>query len=247
MTNGVRQILRFNWPFYAAAACVTVTLPALERHGVMAGFRPLVYAGVACALAWTVSSLAASWIVYDVSSLTRWTWVPGAIGFAPRTWVNVHASLDQSTPTLRSMFGASNGRVFDIFDPIEMTEPSIVRARRLARNAVAAERVDFRHLPAAAGSVDAMFLFLAAHELRTDRARETFFSELHRVLAADGRVVVAEHLRDLANLAAYGPGFLHFHSRRTWRRCFERSGFVTDREFSITPFVQVFVLRRLSG
>jgi hypothetical protein len=57
-------------------------------------------------------------------------------------------------------------------------------------------------------------------------------------------VVVAEHLRNWANFAAFGPGFLHFFSRRTWARCFRQARFVIDLEFSITPFIRVFVLRR---
>jgi ubiquinone/menaquinone biosynthesis C-methylase UbiE len=89
-------------------------------------------------------------------------------------------------------------------------------------------------------------LLLSAHELRTDTARGDLFAELRRVLGPGGRVVVAEHLRDWANFAAFGPGVLHFHSRRTWTRCFARHRFDVHAEFSITPFVRVFVLRRLT-
>ena len=109
----------------------------------------------------------------------------------------------------RHPFGSlarSHGRVFDIFDPVEMSEPSIVRARRLCPPAVRPERVDFRNLPAADESIEAAFLLLSAHELRTEAARGSLFSELHRVLSRPGRVVVAEHLRNWANWAAFGPG-----------------------------------------
>jgi ubiquinone/menaquinone biosynthesis C-methylase UbiE len=82
--------------------------------------------------------------------------------------------------------------------------------------------------------------------LRTDETRGALFAELRRVLGPGGRVVVAEHLRDWANFMAFGPGFLHFHSRRAWTRCFERARFAIESEFSITPFVRVFVLRRLT-
>jgi SAM-dependent methyltransferase len=246
VTAGVRQIVRFNWPFYAAALLVVVAAPPIVRALPFArGARLIV--DVACAVVgfWIVSSLAASWIVYDCSPLTRWTWIPSALGFQPRSWVNIHAGYDESTPALQALLKDGRGRVFDMFDPAEMTEPSIARARRISPGAIAPERVDFRRLPAADGSIDAALLLLSAHELRTDDARRGFFAELHRVLAEDGAVIVAEHLRDAANFVAFGPGVLHFHSRGTWTRMFARTAFHIAREFAITPFVRVFVLRRV--
>ena len=81
---------------------------------------------------------------------------------------------------------------------------------------VTPEHVDYHRLPIPTGTVEAALLLLSAHELRTDAARLALFTELRRVLGPGGRVVVAEHLRDAANFLAFGPGFLHFHSRRTW-------------------------------
>jgi SAM-dependent methyltransferase len=246
-TRGVRQIVRFNWPFYAAGA---LTLAAVELGlkfvSVVSATRWGLHAVTGVAGIWMVGSLVASWVIYDRSPLSTWEWVCDAIVVRPRSWINVHAGFDESSPALRRLLGGSKGRVFDIFDPIEMSEPSIARARRFCRPEVDPERVDFHHLPAPGGSIDAAFLLLSAHELRTDAARRTFFGELHRVLSPTGRVIVAEHLRDCANFAAFGPGFLHFCSRRTWARCFARARFIIDREFSITPFIRVFVLRRSS-
>ena len=95
-------------------------------------------------------------------------------------------------------------------------------------------------------SIDAAVLALSAHELRTHEGRCGLFAEVNRSLARDGRVVVAEHLRDVANFVAFGPGCLHFHSRRAWVRCFTSAGFSICDEFTITPFVRVFVLGRPS-
>ncbi len=243
--RGVRQIVYFNWPFYAAAGLALVAVEFGLRFISTTGVGRWVMHGMTGLTAfWIIGSLIASWVVYDRSALTRWEWIREAVGVQPRRWINVHAGLDESTLALRRFLAPSDGRVFDIFDPDEMSEPSIVRARRLHRPAVDPERVDFQHLPAAGKSIDAAFLLLSAHELRTDAARRTFFGELHRILSPDGRVIVAEHLRDGANFAAFGPGFLHFFSRRTWARCFARARFIIDREFSITPFIRVFVLRR---
>ena len=256
MIRGVRQIVRFNWPFYALAlAALTIAPPALGRLPVPAALRALLYAVTGLAGLWVAASLVASWIVYDRSPLMRWEWLPRALGFQPDAWINIHSGLDESTPALRTLFGAEHGRVFDMFDPGEMTEPSIARARRAgsrrapladARDGGPRQPVDFHHLPLANGTIEAALLLLSAHELRTDQARTALFTELRRVLGPGGRVVVAEHLRDAANFLAFGPGFLHFHSRRTWTRCFARTRFDIHSEFPITPFVRIFVLRRLT-
>jgi SAM-dependent methyltransferase len=243
--HGVRQIVRFNWPFYALATTVVIAAGlVIARLPVAIGVRSLLYSATGLAGFWIAGSLAASWIVYDHSRLTQWDWIRDALEFRPRAWLNIHAGLDDSTPIVRGLLAPSRGRVFDIFDPAEMTEPSIARARRLGRPPVDPEPVDFRRLPAPAASVDAALLLLSAHELRTDEARGALFAELHRVLTPGGRVIVAEHLRDCANFAAFGPGFLHFLSRRTWKRSFACARLVIHAEFSITPFVHVFVLRR---
>ena len=243
--RGLWQIVRFNWPFYAAAVAtfVVLELVSLRLPGGSLLRMSLMTVTTFTAI-WFAGSLLASWIVYDWSPLGRWEWIGKALGFRPGTWVNIHAGLDESTPSVRDLLAPSHGRVFDIFDPVEMSEPSIVRARRLCPPAVTPEPVDFHNLPATDESIQAAFLLLSAHELRTEAARDSLFGELHRVLSQSGRVVVAEHLRNWANFAAFGPGFLHFFSRRTWARCFARASFVIDRELSITPLIRVFVLRR---
>ena len=128
MTHGLRQIVRFNWPFYAAAATiVSAAVPVIVHLPVALGFRSLLYAATSLAALWIASSLAASWIVYDRSRLMRWNWIREALGFRPRAWLNIHTGLDESTPIVRRLLAPSWGRVFDIFDPVEMTEPSIAR------------------------------------------------------------------------------------------------------------------------
>ena len=247
MTRGLQQIVRLNWPFYAVAAVVAVGGPLLAHALPFPLWARLgLDACAAVVAAWLVASLVVSWIVYDRSRLMRWDWVLQALGFDPASWINLHAGLDESTPALHALFKNASGRVFDIYDPAEMTEPSIARARRLARNAIAPEPASFRRLPVPTGTIDVAMLLLSAHELRSDEARRALFAELRRVLGPGGRVVIAEHLRDLANFLAFGPGVLHFHSRRTWAECFSRNRFDIHCEFSITPFVRVFVLRRLT-
>jgi SAM-dependent methyltransferase len=185
--------------------------------------------------------------VYDRSPLRRWTWIADALPDPPQRWINLHAGVDEATPALRRMFPGTRGRVFDIFDPAEMTEPSIARARAIAKPAEPSEHADWRNLPLANGSCDAAILLLAAHELRTHAARVTLFAELRRRLRGCGRIVLAEHLRDAANFLAFGPGFRHFFSRAAWLAAARDAGLEIEREFRITPFVAVFVFTSPAG
>ena len=239
--NGVLEIINFNRGFYAftglAIFCAMVgamSLPANLALPVMA--TSLI------ALAWMLTSLLVSHYVYDRSSLHDLRWLIPTLSRTPRSWTNIHSGLDQTTAWLRTLFPDSYGRVLDIYDPSEVTEPSIARARRVYPRTVDSVASDFRALPLDDASCDAIFIIFAAHELRQRASRLLFFKQVTRILANDGTVVLVEHLRDLANGLAFGPGFFHFQSHREWLWVSREADLQVSREFSITPFVRVFVL-----
>jgi len=140
------------------------------------------------------------------------------------------------------LFPGSEGQIIDIYDPHEMTEPSIGRARRLA--AASSTATDWRALPASDQEFEAAFLIFAAHELRRHEARVGLLQEITRVLRMKGELVLVEHSRDWANFLAFGPGFLHFFSERAWRKAASAAGLPIRLHRTVTPFVHVFVLRR---
>ena len=147
------------------------------------------------------------------------------------------------TPLLRNKLAGSSFVVFDIFDPEQMTERSIRRARELSGTSDH-HRASWKSLPAESEIFDTVFLIFAVHELRDCRARHTFFQEVARVLKPEGCAVLVEHLRDFENFLAYGPGCLHFHSRRTWTVAFDAASLRVRSERTITPFVHIFELCR---
>jgi SAM-dependent methyltransferase len=162
----------------------------------------------------------------------------------PDNWVNIHAGLDQTSDSLMRMFPAAGRRILDIYDHSEMGEPSIQRARRYAQPASAPETANPLALPIENCACDTIFLIFVAHELRRRESRLQFFREIWRALKPKGCVVLVEHLRDWRNFLAYGPGILHFFSRRDWLQVSSQVGFNVTNEVGVTPFVRCFVLTK---
>lgn len=242
---GVIKIVRFNLRFYVLSAA------ALAGAGLLIASKKLpfwlelaVLCGAVVVAFWTFSSLLVSWYVYDRAGVTRWQWLPGRIAVSPHHWANIHAGLDESTSALRQLFPGTEGSAVDIYDAGEMTEPSIARARRMHPSPEPFRRGKYDELPLPEKGCDAVFLLLAAHELRSAEHRMRLFRETARVLREEGCVVLVEHLRDWKNFIAFGPGFLHFHSRRNWLRTIRDAGFVVKQESHVTPFIDCFVLCR---
>src|SRR5258706_1391223 len=115
--QGLLQILRFKWPYYATSITGLVLAAAVLSLGTL--LRSVVTLGWAVWLVvawWTIASLAASHVIYDRSPLMKWRWVAGLLPERPLRWANIHSGLDESTLALRSLFRESNGVVLDIFD-----------------------------------------------------------------------------------------------------------------------------------
>lgn len=241
--QGMLQILRFNWRFYMGAVVVLALIAFGLNYATSPLWKMLAIVCLVPTAFWTLSSLLVSHWVYDRSSICKWTWLTGVLPIPPQNWANIHAGLDESSAALYHSFPGTKGTVLDIFDPVEMTEASIAEARRRPENPVPAVHADFRELTMSAGSLDAVFLIFAAHEIRQVDSRLIFFGELHRVLRRTGCVVMIEHLRDWKNFMAFGPGFMHFQSRQTWLHAAEKIGFKVKTEFGITPFVRIFVFQ----
>lgn len=245
---GVLKIIRFNIQLYAISLTgLILAIGILAVHLLPLWLARLVLLGAAVTGFWTISSLLVSWYVYDFAGVTRWAWMRRQFHKAPRKWVNIHAGLDESTAALKMLFPDSESSVIDIYDPAEMTEPSIARARRMYPAKEPFVIGTFDNLPLPGGDRDEAFLLFAAHEVRAPERRTQLLCETSRILKDGGQVVLVEHLRDWPNFLAFGPGFLHFYSARSWRKNIQEAGLLVERESTITPFVHCFFLRKADG
>ena len=241
--QGAATIVRFNWPFYLAAAIVlAVSLVAwlVFSPPLSWWFGAMPLAG---ALYFLAGSLLVSHLVYDRSDLYHWHWLERTLHGCPKErFILCHAGFDEVSESLRMRFPSSQWTLLDHFDPARMTEPSIRRARRTFPPQPGTVTASFDRWPVVNGSANAVFGLLAIHEFRSEAERTTWFLEAKRCLRPGGRIVIAEHARDLANFIAFGPGFLHFHSCASWRRAWEAAGLRSVDSFRITPWVRIFVL-----
>jgi SAM-dependent methyltransferase len=238
--RGVLQIIRFNWPWYLGSASF-VTASLLSVRFIANPAKSCLIGGALVALIWSLVSLLASHWVYDRSILRQWNWIADCVE-TPEHVANLHAGFDEISHHLRRLFPSCHFKAWDFYRSEIMTESSIARARK--ESATQATSVDLAHLPAAAESLDCAFLILSAHEIRTVQGRNTFFGELHRILKPGGSVLLVEHLRDWPNFLAYGPGCWHFLPRKEWLRLAAASGFSIADRFTITPFVNIFCLKK---
>ncbi|HMG82104.1 MAG TPA: hypothetical protein VK559_03635 [Ferruginibacter sp.] len=241
--QGVINIVRFNWHFYALSFSIVLLLLFITRYTPAASLFYILLVCIAIVVT-TFISLLVSFFIYDLSNLYTLDWLDRS-GIQPaNNIININAGFDETSALLQLKYPAANMQVFDFYDERKHTEVSIKRARAAYPPYKNTIYIDTSTLPLADSSIDTAFLLLAAHEIRNDRERIAFFEELKRVIVISGRIIVTEHLRDMANFLAYTMGAFHFHSKPTWLKTFTASGFVISKEIKVTPFITTFILEK---
>ena len=241
--QGVLNIIRFNWHFYvyAAGGLMLLTFLATIIFGWPGAF---LIAFCLLALASVAVTLLVSFYIYDLSNLYSLDWLDDFHLDNGATIVNIHAGFDETSQLLSKRFSGAKLTVFDFYDPEKHTEISIERARKAYPQFPETQKVSTGNLPLENDFADAIFVILAAHEIRNDDERISFFTELYRVLNSSGKIFVTEHLRDVSNFLAYNVGSFHFFSRSSWFEVFRSANLTVAKETKITPFISTFVLEK---
>jgi ubiquinone/menaquinone biosynthesis C-methylase UbiE len=238
--QGVINVVRFNWHFYALAFCLIVLLSFISLK-VAADFKiyfdVLLYASLYASL----SSLLVSYYVYDVSSLYKLDWID--VNEKPLHILNINAGFDETSSLLESKYPYDKLTIMDFYDPIMHTEVSIKRARKAYPIHPDTLTINTQKIPLSDSSIDLIVICLAAHEIREDKERIQFFKELKRIIKENGSIYVVEHLRDWPNFLAYTIGFLHFLSKAIWVNTFYNAGLSINTQQKITPFITIYKLQ----
>ena len=239
--QGVKNIVLFNWHFYLIGFVIGVLLVIAMQ--VTDGLIKNIFFSVGILIFTSMLiSLAVSYFIYDYSKLYKFDWI--IPHNEDEIIVNIHAGFDETTVTIKNRFKNSYVKCLDFYDPEKHTEPSIERARKAYPPVIDTIQINTTMLPLGLGSVDKIYLILAAHEIRNTMERENFFTELNKVLKQNGKIYVTEHLRDLPNFLAFNFGSFHFYSKKSWLSIFRKANLELMQEFKCTFFISTFILHK---
>lgn len=241
--QGVWNIIRFNWHFYAIslALLVMILMPTIYFAP---SFDIFIYIFCAAAFGSILISLIISFYVYDLSNLYDLDWLDGLSDSNGKKIININAGFDETSQILQDKFADAELLAMDFYDDSKHTEVSIKRARKAYPPYFNTKQITTENVNLENNSADKIFLILSAHEIRNDFERTKFFIELNRILDRDGQIILTEHLRDLPNFLAYNIGSFHFHSRNTWLKNIKNAKLKITKEFKITPFITTFILEK---
>jgi SAM-dependent methyltransferase len=241
--QGVINIIRFNWPFYVAAAIALVALCILSFflttpfHYVAVLFSFLIVLS-------TLISLVVSFYIYDTTDLYDLPFMKEIILTENATIVNINAGFDETSDALQQKYPKSKLLVYDFYDPKKHTEASIERARKAYPAYPNTISINTDSIPLENNSVDIVILIFALHEVRNNEERIQFLQLLHQKIKPNGTILIVEHQRDFINFFAYNFGFLHFHSTRTWLTNFKAANLSLSTHRKFTPFISIFTLQK---
>lgn len=249
--QGISNIVRFNWHYYVIAVVLFIFSIYLINAGVIvpiawlyAYVAMLIWLFLALVVLGTFISLAVSYYIYDYSDLYHLKWLNNLNIQPENILANINAGFDETSAIISYKYPANKLLVFDFYNPAKHTEVSIERARKAYPPFSGTQTITTTNIPVADGSVDYIFLIMAAHEIRDNQERITFFKQLNSKLSNIGRVVVVEHQRDLPNFLAFNFGFFHFYSPANWENTFDKSGFKIEDKFKQTPFISTYILAK---
>ena len=241
--QGVGNIIRFNWHFYAVAFLIVLVLSFTKKY-LPFYMSFIANTAIVFTIITTFISLSVSYYIYDYSDLYTLKWLDFLNIKDNTTIVNINAGFDETSSILQDKFPNTKLIVLDFYDASKHTEISIERARKAYPVFPNSINIRTDNISLQANSVDYIFLIFAAHEIRNEAERILFFKQLKDTIKDNGKIIVTEHQRDLPNFIAYTIGFFHFFANKTWKKIFTQSALSIQKEFKLNPFITTFILTK---
>jgi ubiquinone/menaquinone biosynthesis C-methylase UbiE len=227
--SGTMSTLLYNWPIFASILffglvmlAVSFLLPA-----------PWSWLSLTCglgALGLILSILATTYIVYDWGATHEYDRLAELGDLAQaNVIVDITCGKLRGTRGLLPLFQQGHYFLIDIYDAEKMRESALRRAREMEPPLQTNRRIyqqpgQVDSLPLPHNWADIIYCDFSLHEIPKPGDREALFAEFARVLKPAGRLLIAEHGRDLFNFMAFGPGVFSFFSPAIWRQHIVEAG-----------------------
>jgi SAM-dependent methyltransferase len=238
--QGVTNIIRFNWHFYAMALLMIGIL--LFVANIYPMYKIELWLLTFLIFFSILISLLVSYYVYDYSGFYKLSWLPEHLQTG--SFLNIHAGFDETSALLIKQYPHADWHVLDFYNPILHTEVSIKRARKRYPTFIGTKSVNAKDMNLMPNSIDAIFIIFAAHEIRNYEEQVLFFKQLQQSLTPNGKIFLVEHTRDFYNFLAFNIGFFHFFSANRWKRIFKATTLQINHTCKINPFVTKYVLTK---
>jgi hypothetical protein len=190
-------------------------------------------------------SLAAAFSLYDHSDLFQLKdWPLEIVPASARNGLLVHASFDPISRKLEALFPDMELQVYNIFGNRHEKDRGVKVSNRVFPPHPQELTIDPTQLPVIERSQDVIFGVTAVHELMTHEKRVQFFQEAHRVLRAEGKMILIEQMRTPLNFLFFNIGAFHFLTPAEWRRCIVEADLDVVAQKKMTPFGDLWVIQK---
>jgi ubiquinone/menaquinone biosynthesis C-methylase UbiE len=249
--SGTISTLLYNWPIFAGA--LFYGLIASGVSFMLSGpWSWLFWASGLAVLLLTLSILIATFIVYDWGRKREYDRLAELSHLSQANVVlDITCGKLRGTRGLLSQFQHGHYFLIDIYDAEKMTDHALRRARDLEPPLQTNHRIYRRpgtpgNLPVPHNWADVIYCNFSLHEIQGAASRDAIFTEFARVLKPDGKLVIAEHGRDLLNFAVFGPGVFSFFSPATWNKHIAKAGLTIQHRERWRGLVHLWVVGRNS-
>jgi ubiquinone/menaquinone biosynthesis C-methylase UbiE len=213
----------YNWPIFSGLLLFGVVLLCAGSL-IHSAWAILVWGPGLLALLFVLGVTLASFVVYDWGREREYHRLVTLGQVADvNVVIDITAGKLRGTRGLLAATHSNHYFVVDIFDAEKMPDAALRRAREMEPPLEVGRRVYRRSgkpnaLPIPHNWADVVYCSFSLHELQAEADREVIFKEFSRILKPGGKLLIAEHGRDVPNLLAFGPGVFSFFTPATWQR-----------------------------
>ena len=228
-----------HWPVYALVYGSMIGALILIGVGARQGWLSLIPLGAALLLAQSYFLFASLWAahqLYDGAGVGPHQ-VLFDVGAIQDTETFVFIDLGIRRPAIELCRRLTTGRVIvvDVYNPQWTTSRTLARRRANRPSPPSDPRLAWRDgdvnlIPLPDKSVPAVILSQVLSEFWQHGDRLALLKEAHRILAPDGRLLVAERVRTETNWLVMGPAALGLHGAGYWRNLLGQAGFRVQKE-----------------